>query len=80
MPNTTRESRKPKTKQDSLPDLLTTTEAGNLIRVTDQCILNWIRRGHVAAIRIGRFYRIPRQEMLNLMKPQNIAAGGARRA
>lgn len=42
-------------------DLLTSTQAGELIGVTGQTIKNWVREGRLEAYRIGGRVMIPRE-------------------
>lgn len=42
-------------------DLMTTTEAGNLIGVTGQTIKNWVKNGSFQGYRVGNRIMIPRE-------------------
>jgi excisionase family DNA binding protein len=41
-------------------EMLTTREAAQLYRTTDQTVRNWIAQGTLPAVRVGRQYLIPR--------------------
>jgi excisionase family DNA binding protein len=55
------------------PDLLTVTQAAELLRVHRKTILRWVARGRLAAVRIGREPRIPRAHLT----PRPAAAAAA---
>ncbi len=46
-------------------DLLTSTQAGELVGVTGQTIKNWVREGRLDAYRIGGRIMIPRAAVAN---------------
>jgi len=46
-------------------DLLTTTEAARLLRVTSATLHRWILHGQLPAVRNGRRYLIPRAAVLD---------------
>ena len=39
-----------------------------MLKVTRQAIYNWIRQGHIEAVRIGRTVRIPGEEVERLLR------------
>ena len=43
--------------------LFTTDEAAELLKVHPETVRNWIRRGDLAAIRVGRNWRIKRPDL-----------------
>lgn len=47
---------------DTLPslDLLTSTEAGELLGVSGQTIKNWVRQGHLQGYRVGGRIMVPK--------------------
>ena len=51
--------------EEALPslDLLTTSQAGELVGVTGQTIKNWVRAGRLAGYRVGGRIMISRQAM-----------------
>ena len=51
-------------------DLLTSTQAGDLLGVSGQTIKNWVRQGRIAAYRVGG----------RIMVPRNVVAHYVRRA
>ena len=48
---------------DTIPalDLLTSTQAGELLGVTGQTIKNWVRGGELAGFRVGGRIMVPRE-------------------
>ena len=42
-------------------DLLTSTQAGDLLGVTGQTIKNWVRHGHLVGYRVGGRIMIPKE-------------------
>jgi excisionase family DNA binding protein len=57
-------------RENALPplDLLTSTEAGELIGVSGQTIKNWVRQGHLQAYRIGGRFMIPKDEVADYVR------------
>jgi excisionase family DNA binding protein len=49
-------------QQDVVPslDLLTTTEAGDVLGVSGQTIKNWVRQGHLKGFRVGARIMVPK--------------------
>lgn len=43
--------------------LLTTREVADELRVTERTVINWIQKGDLAAIDLGKGYRIYRSEL-----------------
>ena len=59
-------------RDDALPslELLTSTEAGDLLGVSGQTIKNWVRQGHLRGYRVGG----------RIMVPKDVVAEYVRRA
>jgi len=49
-------------------ELLTPEEAAEWLRVTPDTIYRWLREGELPAIKLGRLYRIPKAEVLALVR------------
>ena len=49
-------------------DLLTTTQAGELLGVTGQTIKNWVRSGQLAGFRVGGRIMIPRDVVADYVR------------
>lgn len=49
------------------PDMLTVQEVASVLRVHPRSIQRWARDGHVDAIRVGRSYRIARNDVVRWM-------------
>ena len=58
--------------------LLTVAEVAPDLQVTPQTIRNWIERGVLAAARIGRGYRIRREDIHELLARADARAGSVR--
>ena len=52
-----------------LPEVLTAREAAAILRVGRNQLYQAVARGELAAIRIGRSIRIPKQALLDLLTP-----------
>ena len=50
-------------REEAIPslDLLTSTQAGNVLGVTGQTIKNWVREGRLAGYRIGGRIMVPKE-------------------
>lgn len=50
-------------REEALPtlDLLTSTQAGNLLGVSGQTVKNWVRQGRIAAYRVGGRIMVPKE-------------------
>ena len=46
----------------------TPEELAVMLKVTRQAIYNWIRQGHIEAVRIGRTVRIPGEEVERVLR------------
>ena len=46
----------------------TPEELAGILKVTRQAIYNWIRQGHIEAVRIGRTVRIPGEEVERVLR------------
>jgi putative molybdopterin biosynthesis protein len=46
----------------------TPEELASMLKVTRQAIYNWIQRGRIEAVRIGRTVRIPGEEVERLLR------------
>lgn len=44
-------------------DLLTSSEAGDLLGVTGQTIKNWVRAGHLTGFRVGGRIMVPKESV-----------------
>ena len=51
----------------SYPDMLTVHEVAAVLRVHPRSIQRWARDGQVAAVRVGRGYRIARNDIVRWM-------------
>jgi excisionase family DNA binding protein len=60
--------------------LFTTTEAGGLLKVHPETIRNWIRRGELAAIRVGRSWRIKRVDLERIAEQGTVEPGRVKEA
>lgn len=49
-------------------ELLTPEEVAEWLRVTPDTIYRWLREGELPAIKLGRLYRIPKAEVLALVR------------
>ena len=50
----------------------TPEELAGILKVTRQAIYNWIRQGHIEAVRIGRTVRIPGEEVERVLRDGRI--------
>jgi len=48
--------------------LLRTGEAGEMLGVTPKTIREWIKEGRIKALRIGKEYRVPYEEVERLLR------------
>ena len=46
-----------------LPQFLTPEEVADLLRVSRRTVYNWLRAGQLPAIRIGKVWRIRREDL-----------------
>jgi excisionase family DNA binding protein len=53
---------------DKLPDLLTSEEACEFLRVTPLSLYGYIKGGKLKAYRIGKRYRIPREALIAFLE------------
>jgi excisionase family DNA binding protein len=51
-----------------LSEILTAKEAGEMLKVSDQTIRAMIRQGKIKAIKIGRAWRIKREEIERIIE------------
>jgi excisionase family DNA binding protein len=58
--------RKTMAKAVSQPNVFTVEEFAGIFRLSPEAVRSLIRKGEIAAIRIGRQYRIPRQVVARL--------------
>lgn len=58
------------TQEDALPtlDLLSTTDAGNVLGVSGQTIKNWVRQGNLRGYRIGGRIMVPRDALAEYIR------------
>jgi excisionase family DNA binding protein len=57
-------------REDALPslDLLTTTEAGDLLGVSGQTIKNWVRQGRLQGYRAGGRIMVPKDVVVEYVR------------
>ena len=55
--------------------LFTTDEAAELLKVHPETVRNWIRRGALAAIRVGRSWRIKRVDLERIAEQGTVEPG-----
>ena len=57
-------------QQDTLPslDLLTTTEAGNVLGVSGQTIKNWVRQGQLQGYQVGSRIMVPKETVAEYVR------------
>jgi len=60
---------------DGLPDVLTPTEAAQVLRLGRGSVYEAIRRGDVPSVRIGRRLLVPKAGLLRLLGSKAGAAG-----
>lgn len=53
-------------------EFLTVEQVANLLQVHWQTVLNYIRGGKLKAMRLGKGYRINRQDLIKFIKSQTI--------
>ncbi len=51
------------TGTEPLPRFLTPEEVADLLRVSRRTVYNWLRAGQLPAIRIGKVWRIRREDI-----------------
>lgn len=56
-------------KDDTSPDLLTATEAAELLRVHRQTIARWAMDGTLPGVKVGRDWRFRRADIERLLTP-----------
>ncbi len=54
-------------KQHQFPDLLTSEEVAELLKVTPQTVGNYIRQGDLPAYRVGRSHRIAQSDLIHFL-------------
>ncbi len=57
-------------REEALPslDLLTTTEAGDLLGVSGQTIKNWVRQGRLQGYRVGGRIMVPKDVVVEYVR------------
>src|SRR6266508_3842537 len=57
-------------REDTIPglDLLTSTQAGDVLGVTGQTIKNWVRRGRLAGYRVGGRIMVPKDVLADYVR------------
>lgn len=55
------------------PDMLTVSEVATVLRVHPRSIQRWARDGLVGAVRVGRSYRIARDDVVRWMLSARLA-------
>jgi len=50
----------------------TSNEVAEMFRVTSRSVLKWIETGKLAAIRVGRDYRIPKEAVAKFLKQAQV--------
>lgn len=53
---------------DNLPDILTVKELAEFIKVSDQTIARAIKAGELKAFKVGREWRVEKEEVLKWIK------------
>jgi excisionase family DNA binding protein len=61
-------------------EMLTVAEVADLFKLNPQTLRNWIDRGELPCVRVGRRVRIRWEDMEAFMKPAGPAMPGARPA
>ena len=56
--------------------LLTVGEVANMMRVSNMTVYRLIKAGHLAAIRVGKNYRIRRTDVDRYLTDRSVNAGG----
>lgn len=51
-----------------MAEILTAREAGDMLKVSDQTIRNMIRQGEIKGFKVGRSWRIKREEIEKLVQ------------
>ena len=57
-----------KPKEESKPENLTVKESADLLKVSEQTILNYIKKGFIPAHKMGRIYLIKRTDIEESLK------------
>lgn len=57
-------------RDESVPtlDLLTSTQAGDVLGVSGQTIKNWVRQGRLAGYRVGSRIMVPREVLVDYVR------------
>ena len=52
--------------RENMPKYYTVKEVAEIMKVSEKTVRNWIKWGRIKAIKIGRQWRIPAEEIDNL--------------
>lgn len=61
-----------------MPVFLTVEEAARLLRLRRSHAYELVRRGVIPSVRLGRFIRVPSEQLLRLGLPEETGPGGAK--
>lgn len=65
-----------------LPQVLTSEEAAKALRVSGESVRRWLRDGSMRGVRVGRTWRVSRDEVLRVLnegiEPKPVALAGGR--
>lgn len=53
-------------------ELLTVNEVASMMRVSNMTVYRLIKRGHLKAVRVGRSYRIRRQDLVSYLMQSSV--------
>ena len=53
-----------------MDNLITAAEAAQLLGVSDQTVINWLRRGIIVGQKVGRTWAIPESSLENIERPK----------
>ena len=63
-------------KLKDYPSALTVGEVGQILRVSDKLVYRLIRDGSIAAIRVGRAYRVAKSNLIDFMRSRDKNTSG----
>lgn len=64
------------TDQPGVPQLLTVAEVADLLRVSNMTVYRLIKSGDLAALRVGKNYRIRKQDLEAFLSAGSVQAEG----
>ena len=59
------------TKLKDYPSALTVSEVGRILRVSDKLVYRLIRDDSIAAVKVGRTYRIAKSNLIDYMRSRD---------